>query len=443
MNLTRRHHGAAGIIFIGLLPILFSLLTVSINIANKLSTHTRMLEAAEVSGIAVAAESTLDSSNRANYVTSLVDRYMTNNLGAVTAEVTEKSCKTGDTCDGALVTTPFTELKVTASSNHKSLFDNSEYGASQDFSVSGSAKVRKYQSSGPVDVYFVVDQSRVMVEDYFSEGGGRKRIQVADEAIVNTINAIKAFDTSGQSRVGFLGFTEHVAESVGGRATCRPLTYGGSWIYYDKRRLLDYRRGNVPWRMVWNLFDPPEIPRQTQDCNDWPPGTVNEEVRHWNIRINVLYKVRNRTLTSNLDSVANTINNQKITRGEWLQLINGMAGAAQMANSMPKLNSRQLFVIITDGGVSTSNPDGFKQAVQLGFCDKIREQLATKSSFQAGSISTDFLYIQMRNMGTYPNYYGVDDCVGDNNIVTAFTANKIEEAIMSKINTGEGNFLHN
>ena len=443
MSLYMKQHGAAGIIFIAMMPILFLIMTVAINISQQLSAHTRMLEAAEVSGIAVAAEETMAPASRDAYVRKLVDRYMTDSFGQINAQVTETHCHAGDHCGGEVVAVPFTELKVAATSHHKSLFNNSDYGVDPDFTVSGSAKVRKYQSSGPVDVYFVVDQSRVMVEDHFPEGGGQKRIQVADEAVIRTIESIKTFDPSNQSRVAFLGFTEHVAQALGGQAVCRPRTYGGSWIYYDRRRLYDYRRGDIPYWMVNRLFDPPETPRQTEDCNDWPPGTVNTDARHWNIRINILYKVRNRTLTNNIDSVANTIRNNKITRGEWLQLINGMAGAAQMANSVPKLNNRQLFVIITDGGVSTSNPNAFKQAVQLGFCDRIRDQLKTKPSFQGGNVNTEFLYIQMRNMGNYPHAYNLDDCVGNQNIVTAFTAEKIEEEIMKRIDSGSGNFLHN
>lgn len=424
-----KQNGAAGIIFIGLIPILFLILAFAIAMSQRLITHIRMQEASEVASLALAADPKGDESE--DYASKVIDRYLIDNDGKVSVNVDKRECKLKTGCvraNGEVA--PYTDISVTASSKHESWVSYEEINLESDFTVGGKSKARKYLSN-PMDVYLIVDFSSSML---LSSGRGKTRLRVVKETMIKALKEIKTFKVEGDNRIAMLGYSSaHVKETD--EEIIEPAIPGAMQKKYKKKFIYDYYRGGLS-QTVRKMFDKPRPINEIRKPRDMPPFHYDFMTRQRNATIDSTYPYFDIPLTKDINSVIKRIRKIGNKSGSGTTSWNGIIAAAQEANNASYLNPEQVFIILSDGADQKIYGRRLKGLVDRGLCRKLKNKLQRKKNNLTKEIR-----IRMGVIGV--NYVvnkqdGFGDCVGNNNIYHARNGDDVYKHMINIIKEETG-----
>ena len=405
-----RQKGAAGIIFIGLIPVLFLILAFSIAMSQRLVTHARMLEASEVASLALAADP--KGADASDYASKVIDRYLVDNEGRVSVNVDKKECKLRTGCVRASgENAPYTDISVSASSRHESWVAYEEIDLKTHFQVGGKSKARKYLSN-PMDIYLIVDFSSSML---LSGGRGQTRLEVVRDTIVRALNEVKGFEVEGNSRVALLGYSSAHVKETSEEITENAIP-GAPQRTYKKKLVYDYYRGS-PAGTVREMFNLPRPIKEIRKPNDFAPFYYDYVTRQSNAAIDREYPYFNIPLGPDIDGAIRKIKSTGRKSGRGTTSWNGIIAAAQEANNASYLNPEQIFIILSDGADQKEYGNRLKSLVDRGLCRRLVNQLQRKK----GNLTKE-MKIKMGVIGV--NYAvrkqdGFGDCVGSSNIYHA------------------------
>ncbi|HAT8498746.1 TPA: VWA domain-containing protein [Vibrio vulnificus] len=404
----KKQQGVAGIIFMGMLPILVIIMVFSMQMTQRHMAHAKITEAAEVASLALIASPKEGDEKNQEYAQKIVDHYIPDNKGEVVTQVFHRRCEYKDGCvqrSGELA--PFTDFVVSAKTKHDSWisYNEGELGLTKEFEVAGASTSRKYLPQ-PVDVYFIVDMSGSMRNIW---QGSKTRFNVVVDVITRVVNDIKEFKTHEKSRVGLVGYHSHGVKFLGGR-----------------RKVLDYASSRYSSAIVRNMFNPPREYFPPRDEYYWDYFTYQD--------IN---------LTEDYDGFLRQLQGYNFKNSDYRGTSSwqGIIGAAQMADKATNHNPEQVFIVLSDGD---DNKKGFLQTlVRNGLCTQLKERIgAKKNRFQSdaptkkertkvtmGVIGIDFVVTPTDGFG---------DCFGHDNIYHAKEGNDVYKYILNLINEETG-----
>ncbi len=416
-----KQQGAAGIIFLATVPFLFMAFAFSVSVSQRLNTHVKMVEATEIASIALATDQKGDE-----YASAIINRYLVDNTGAVTASVQEENCTLQSGCVAANgESSAYTDVTVVASSTHKSWFTYESINLKAEFEVGGKSKARKY-AMRPVDLYFITDLSDSMGGNRNIWGfriPGPKRLDWTKNGIKDTFRSLKALDGTGQSRVSLQGFNSyHVIE------TDMLIQEASSFLIsgksYMQKVVYNYDRGSA-FATARDMFKPPQ---QVTAMRQLRPGIfIDLFGRVFNDNIAANYPFYDIRLTNNIDAAVNRVGGLNAYGGSssW----NGIIAAAQVANNASSLNPEQVFVILSDG--YDNDRWRLKQMVDQGLCTNLKNQIESKKSNLASNTRVHLMAIGL-NYTISPND-GIGACVGAGNIYRADSAADIQRRVIELI----------
>lgn len=425
-GLNKNQKGAAGIIFIALTPFLFLIFAFSVSVSQRLTTHVKMVEATEVASLALAAEP-----KGSDYASTVINRYLIDNQGAVTASVVKEVCDLKSGCVKAKgESSSFTDITVQASSKHNSWLTYEGVDLKAEFYVGGKSKARKY-AMRPVDLYIITDLSDSMAGNRNIWGfriPGPKRLDWVKDGIKDVFKGLKARDGSGQSRVSLQGFNHYHAKD-----SDTVIREGSSFLIrgdtYKRKYVYDYYRGS-PYATVRDMFKSPRVETKMRIPNDG--FFIDIFTMIFNDGVANSYPYFDIQLTNKIDNAVNRVGHLNANGGSasW----NGIIAAAQVANNASQLNPEQVFVILSDG--YDNDRTRLKSMVDQGLCTKFSSELKKKKSNLATNTNVHMIAIGL-NYKINPND-GLGACVGASNIYQANTRGDIYKQVMGLIDQESG-----
>ncbi|EGR7974112.1 VWA domain-containing protein [Vibrio vulnificus] len=419
----KKQQGVAGIIFMGMLPILVIIMVFSMQMTQRHMAHAKITEAAEVASLALIASPKEGDEKNQEYAQKIVDHYIEDNKGEVVARVFNRRCEYKDGCvqrSGELA--PFTDFVVSAKTKHDSWisYNDGEMGLTKDFEVMGTSTSRKFLPQ-PLDIYFIIDMSGSMVDPWGRSG--KRKYDVVAETINRIVNDLREFKTDRKSRVAVIGFHHTAVKQVG-----------------RQRTAFDYSSYRTPLATVNNMFTAPKV----HSRNDSSNIKTFEDI----------------PLTEDYDAFLTKFNssNYYASRYGLTESWQGIIGAAQMAEQATDLNPEQVFILLSDGR------DGdfvryylegrqwrevrynkyLNRLVKAGLCEKLKTKISQKRNVFQSENPSDKASKTKVTMGVIGVNYvvdkndGIGDCFGHDNIYHAKEGNDVYKYILNLINEETG-----
>lgn len=432
MRTIRKNSGVAGILFIGLLPIMVIFMAFSMQMSQQMLAHARVLEAAEVASLALIASPKESEDDNVKYARQLVDRYVVDNINDVDVEVYTRKCEYKDGCVQASgEVAPFSDFVVSAKAEHKSWIAYEEAELKPEFEVAGKSVTRKYLPQ-PVDVYFIGDFSGSMNGHW---KGGKTKLDVVKQTIERVVEDIEDFNTEEKSRVALLGYNPlHVKQT--GTVYLNSYGYRRSW---PKKVAYDYARGTTA-QTVAKMFDPPSVYSRVQE---YVRGMSRHDVKNLvvnNDRFVDYYKFYDIPLTEDYTNFKSRLASASLGAEGGTSSWNGIIAAAQEANRATNINPEQVFIVLSDGADNDTNY--LQRLVNQGLCTKLRSTISAKRNrFQSKTGSAGKTKVTMGVIGVdyrVKESDGFGDSFGRKNIYHAKDGDDVYKYILNLINEETG-----
>ncbi|WP_337247445.1 MULTISPECIES: pilus assembly protein TadG [unclassified Vibrio] len=434
MRSMKKNRGVAGILFIGLLPMMVIFMAFSMQMSQQMLAHARVLEAAEVASLALIASPKEDDDKNVIYARQLVDRYVLDNIDDVDVKVYNRQCLYKDGCVQASgEVAPFTDFVVTAKAKFQSWISYEDMNLKPEFEASGSSVTRKYLPQ-PVDVYFIGDFSGSMT---YAWQGGKNKLQVVKETIRRVVRDIEDFKTEQKSRVALLGYNWHHVTQTDEVVR---IDYRGYRYTWPKKYAYEFKRSSAS-ATVNEMFNMPkpysEIRSVTSNMSSYQRGQIVNQ----NQRFAKDYPFYDIPLTEDYDEFIRLLDSSDLRAYGGTSSWNGIIAAAQEANRATNLNPEQVFIVLSDGADNDANY--LQSLVNQGLCKKLRSTIsAKKNRFQSNNPSeNEKTKVTMGVIGI--NYSvsakdGFGDCFGRNNIYHAKDGEDVYKYILNLINEETG-----
>ncbi|MGD8170568.1 TadE/TadG family type IV pilus assembly protein [Vibrio sp. TRT 21S02] len=437
MKSIRKNRGVAGVLFVGVLPMMVIVMAFSMQMSQQLMAHARILEASEVASLALIASPKGNEDDNVAYARQLVDRYIVDNIEDIDVEVVDRKCEYKDGCvqnSGELA--PFTDLIVRATSKHRSWISYEEVNLKPEFQVKGQSTTRMYLPQ-PVDVYFIGDFSGSMKDPWRD---GKSKLQVVKDTIVRVINDLKEFETEDKSRVSLVGYSYYHLKQTS--EVVRVNKYGMK-RRWPMKIAYDYRR-NTPKLTVANMFNTPREFQRTGKPQGWMGYKATKDLVEANEEFVERYPFYDIPLTDNYDVFKAKVLDTNLKANWGTSSWNGIIAAAQEANKAKDLNPEQVFIVLSDG--KDSGGGGYLQSlVDAGLCTKLRSKISSKKNrYQSDSSNPDDNEKTKVTMGVIGINYqvsasdGFGDCFGRENIYHAKDGDDVYKFILNLINEETG-----
>ena len=158
--MKQSQQGIAIILFLLLLPVIFGLMTLSIEGGHKLRDKARLADAAEVAALAVSARP-LDTPEQNRKLVKSIVGAMVDELSDISVSLENIACADNPDCDNTS-SKKFTEYQLKISGTHKNwLGQEQPLGFDSAVVLSSKATARRNHGEG-IDVFFVADFSSSM-----------------------------------------------------------------------------------------------------------------------------------------------------------------------------------------------------------------------------------------------------------------------------------------
>ncbi|MEZ8026525.1 TadE/TadG family type IV pilus assembly protein [Enterovibrio norvegicus] len=211
--------GAAGIIYVTMIPALFGIFALGIESSRYLQTHARLGDAIEIASLAVAANVSKNENDNRLLAQGFANIYVPDgDIDLSKISIIRKSCDDiyGNECgqpgvydeDGLI----FTEYKVTLESDFDSWYPKDEFAQGYDdiVKMKGNAVARKYQGY-TLDVAFVADFSGSMRDPWNGQTKYRGVINVIEDITekLESFNESTEQELDGKrllNRAAFIGY---------------------------------------------------------------------------------------------------------------------------------------------------------------------------------------------------------------------------------------------
>ncbi len=410
MRTPKQQQGAAMIIFVGLLPVMMMLFAFAMHLAQQMLAHARLLEAAEVASLAVAAQNEPTQAESEQLAKSIVDFYIKDNVGELAVSVDQDACTYASGCmQEAGELAPSMQTDVVVQAKYNSWISYNEIGIKDQFDLKGGSLSKRYLPK-PVDVYFIVDFSYSMS---WSWTNGEPKFDIVKDTLARVVEQLKLYNQYNQdkSRIALVGFNKYSVRKVNGSRVLYNMDI------YDTTtetvaRMFEDKPPASSYYQYYSYYYP-------KNFHDVP---LTEDYDHF---------------LAELDTM--TANARYAGTHSW----QGMLRAAVVSNEATNLNPDQVFIVLSDGhdneitynGVKTNRY--LKMLVNSGLCEKLFDNMRGKTgrhgeeiSVKAGVIGIDFLLDQESN--------GFYNCVGEKNIYHASQGPDVYKYILQMLNEETG-----
>ncbi len=434
MKSLKKSQGVAGILFVGLLPMMVIFMAFSMQMSQQMLAHTRLLEAAEVASLALIASPKDDEKKNVKYARELVDRYIVDNSDDVDVEVYTSKCEYKDGCvqaSGELA--PFSDFVVSATAKHSSWIAYEEMNLEPEFYVSGRSTTRKYLPQ-PVDVYFIADFSGSMGDPWKN---GKSKLDVVKETIKRVVDDIDEFNTEDKSRVALLGYNPLHVKQTNQVVRINSYGYYGSW---RQKYAYNYARSTVV-ETVRKMFSAPRLYNEIIKPRVGMHIREIERIYQHNEDFSDYFKFYDIPLTEDYGDFKAQLASVNLQAKGGTSSWNGIIAAAQEANKATNLNPEQVFIVLSDG--SDNDKEYLQKLVDQGLCKKLRSTISAKRNrYQSNAPSeAEKTKVTMGVIGI--NYRvetsdGFGDCFGRKNIYHAKDGEDVYKYILNLINEETG-----
>ncbi|MEZ8148549.1 TadE/TadG family type IV pilus assembly protein [Enterovibrio norvegicus] len=361
--------GAAGIIYVTMIPALFGIFALGIESSRYLQTHARLGDAIEIASLAVAANVSKNENDNRLLAQGFANIYVPDgDIDLSKISIIRKSCDDiyGNECgqpgvydeDGLI----FTEYKVTLESDFDSWYPKDEFAQGYDdiVKMKGNAVARKYQGY-TLDVAFVADFSGSMKDAWNGETKYHGVINVIEDITrkLESFNESTEQELDGKrllNKAAFIGYNLY--------------TSNGSSYFSN----VNYNNASLSkkwWKNTPNIAFDSTIANPLTTTRKSLNGRVDGDNSSYFETVD---------LTDDFSSFRSTINMFIPNHGT--ASYEGIIAAAKLLEEGE--NVRKLIIVLSDGEDSTNsrNPDDNRYpgyaALQLyngGLCSNIIEDL--------------------------------------------------------------------
>lgn len=411
--------GHAIMLFVMIVPALFSLFVLASDGARILQTKARIGDASEVASLAIAARndensddgSGSGSSKNQEIVTNVVSQYMTDMNSITDINVRKLVCEELPDCVSGLNNgdSRYFEYRVSVSTEHTPWFpgNNVHPNFGDRFEVNGFSASRKYQSDS-LDIVFAADFTGSMDRDLGSSG--QKRYRALREIVMLIADELDKFNqqiNTEKSKIGVAPFST-LTNSYRSGSDCYvdQLIKDKRWDSYNRR-----------WKYTANYNNTlAQVFTEKTDCVSRASARVKDV-----------------KLTSNFSSVETEL--YRYSPGGTTATYQGIIRAAQLVRQGD--NPKRLVVVLSDGQDSTSskNIDNHKahhnQLISMGYCDKIREELNSDVTDAGKDITAKLVIIGFDYNAN--NDAALINCAGAENVFSADNKQEVLDKILELI----------
>lgn len=458
MKLKKQQSGHAAILFVMCIPVLFGVFTLASDGARALQSKARLEDAAEAAVLAVSAygeEDDVSKQTGKDYVA----HYMHDMSNLVDIEVEKLECSELPECTADDNDRPFVEYQVSGRTKHRSWFPGNDVtvGFGESFDVTGMSKARKFQSSQPMDITFIIDFSGSMNYDWeghappdmaeevpnvpgrFSPPSRLSDLKDVVQMVTDELQAYNNSTTGPKHRVAMTGYNRRTVNAgSGGKFIVRDQRIIQSTGQYDKDDVVNFSK------TIKQQFKP------KGKAGRIPNG---DELAEFN---DINY-------TSDFGSFNKSVKGFKAYGGT--ASLQGLIRASQIVSyhitkDKEEANPKQLIIILSDGVDQGHYLGQIQKLVNKGMCTNLRNAIeggpvsaddnnADKIDFSGGYSSglptntgeDPSVRIAMIGFGDGYDIHantGLLNCVGEENAFSANNKDEILNLIMSLVSEEVG-----
>ncbi len=410
-----RQSGHAILLFVMIVPALFSLFVLASDGARILQTKARIGDASEVASLAIAANNDENSddgsgngsSKNREIVTNVVSQYMTDMNSITDINVRKLMCEELPDCMTGLNNgdSRYFEYRVSVSTEHTPWFpgNSAQPSFGERFEVNGFSASRKYQSDA-LDIVFAADLTSSMTYELAYTGQSRyEALRDILMLITDELDKFNQLHNGNKSKVGIAPF-----------GTLTNSFRSGSDCYVDQiikdTALGSYQKIVNYSKTMAQLFT------EKTDCLT----PTNADI-----------KIKDVALTSDFAKVKSEFN--RFEPGGTTASYQGIIRAAQIVRKGD--NPKRLVVVLSDGVDSGVHKDHHRALIDRGYCNKIREELNGGLTSDGKEITAKLVIIGLDYVAN--NDTALIDCAGAENVFSATNKqevlNKILELIAEEI----------
>lgn len=436
-----RQKGHAAILFVLMMPLLFSVFTMAIDGAKMMQNEARLDDALEIAALAVAAvndDNEDDGSGNGSQInqdiaTAYVSQYMEDMTQISGLKITKLECEDIPECvagleeDGAR----FFEFKVEATTHHDTFF-NDENTFGENYTVQSDGVSRKYQHHA-LDIIFVSDFSGSMKDSW--SGGSQKYLDLVDviEAVTVELAKFNGLQNLDDSMVAYIGFNTVTQEYVGEEEK------SSWWSTYTEYELRQYSQlVSAPPDSLSVFGDEsadgdPLAFDVTQTINSIfieKSGSDNYRtiyVSDWGWSSNAFFY--DIPLTTDFDSFNSKVASFEPYTWGYTAAYQGIIRGAQIANNGD--NPRRLIIILSDGKDNYPDSSTLDTLVNAGMCSTITAHLDQLVTSKGKDVTSKIAVVGFDyNLGENT---GLINCAGVKNVYKAENKTQILNTILGLI----------
>ncbi|MFY2509109.1 pilus assembly protein TadG [Vibrio pectenicida] len=429
--------GAAGALFLCVLPLMIGLLVFCIQVAQQLQAHSKLTEATEVASLALAARTEGSPATNKEYAERIVTQYIDKTAKKIDIYIDEKKCDYSDGCvqkSGEIA--PYKQVNLSASSYHDSWLSYEPFNLKPEFNVAGKSVSHRYIPQ-PMDVYFILDVSDSM---NLLMKGGKKRIDTVKLTIERFVDYLRKLPTEKKSRVALLAYGNvHVKESLGPPVVIRN---GSQNLHWQKKIVYEYDNEDAQ-KTVESMFSYFKIVKEIKGVNrNMSPHDIDAQINE-NNEIEKKYPFYDIPLTDQYNEFKRRLKGIPVKGST--QSWQGIIAAAQEAYQVKddERNPEQVFIVLSDGKDMGYGRNNLKYYVDNGLCKKLKSKISNKPNRFTRNTSQNIEPTKVRMAVIGVDFQPVDnsgftECFG-NNIVKAEDGDEIYKYILNLINEESGN----
>ena len=396
----QNQQGVAAVLLLIMIPILLALMTLTQESARYLQERTWLGNTTEATALLLSSSQAMSDADSTRLAQDMLEAVTTSGR-TPDVSVSFRTCRENPTCDQG-DSAPYMEYKVHTHNRHNQLFSADYPVSTRDWQLQHHASVRKNEDYRTIDVAFVADYSHSM---YFT-WPGRGKIDVLRDLMTEKIETL-------HSVVGVLA---DEIEALSADVTERRKNTM-SYIPF-----IDRTQEKMPGTDG-------EFCKKNQVVND------NAEQAVKDLFVDKYCEPHTLMLNFNKIFTIKPVTKAKIIKDSFkLQkamgataTYEGIIRAAQILNETN--NQRRIIMIMSDCGDVDSTEPVHTQLNDLGYCDKIRQQIGSQKTPDGKDVSLEIAVI---GFGCLPEQ-NVKRCADKDRVYSADTPDQFYRLLKKAI----------